>query len=122
MRIAEGQYKSRHRHHGHSFPCGRNKSLVEPWTRDIGLRRGKEALNRLRDLEGQDGEAVRAYAELVLRLVGREVGDDGRGDDSRDGREEYEHDVAGLLRRKLDEEDARMIEDFLRKEDIDMED
>lgn len=39
------------------------------WDRATGLRRGKEALRRAREAEGEEGEGVREYQELVLHLL-----------------------------------------------------
>lgn len=39
------------------------------WNRDKGIARGKEALRKARKAEGEDGEAIREYSELVLYLL-----------------------------------------------------
>lgn len=39
------------------------------WDRATGLRKGKEALQRAREAEGEEGEGVREYQELVLHLL-----------------------------------------------------
>ncbi|KAJ2901341.1 hypothetical protein MKZ38_001953 [Zalerion maritima] len=114
----------------------------ENWTHDLSLRKGKEALNRARNLNGKDGEAVREYQALVLKLVGKQhqqqqhigtgggavPGDIGgygghgqftNGGGAKDGEEEEENlgpDVADLLRQQLEREDERLIKDLLRAE------
>lgn len=42
------------------------------WDRATGLRRGKEALQRAREADGEEGEGVREYQELVLHLLSSE--------------------------------------------------
>lgn len=104
----------------------------EPWTSDVGIRKGKAALRKAINLEGEDGEAVRAYHALVLKLVDKNtdtggVATTGAGGSSsgggnvngkilEQGGEEEEPDVARLLRERLDEDDAQLIEDLLRAE------
>ncbi|EGY15628.1 hypothetical protein VD0002_g9657 [Verticillium dahliae] len=41
----------------------------EQWNHDVGIRKGKEALRAARKIEGEAGEGVREYTELVLHLV-----------------------------------------------------
>lgn len=47
------------------------------WDRSTGLRKGKEALQRAREAEGEEGDGVREYHELVLHLLSN--GGDGPG-------------------------------------------
>lgn len=47
------------------------------WDRTTGLQKGKEALQRAREAEGEEGEGVREYQELVLHLLSK--GGDGPG-------------------------------------------
>ncbi|KAI6780376.1 putative zinc-finger proteinc-like protein [Emericellopsis cladophorae] len=39
------------------------------WDKDKGIERGKEALRRARKADGEDGEALREYSELVLHFM-----------------------------------------------------
>ncbi|KAL2875929.1 hypothetical protein SGCOL_008780 [Colletotrichum sp. CLE4] len=41
----------------------------EQWTHDVGIRKGKEALRRARVADGEDGEGVREYVELINHLM-----------------------------------------------------
>lgn len=50
----------------------------EIWSRAAGLKKGTEALKRARNADGEEGEAVREYQELVLHLLAG--GDDGARD------------------------------------------
>lgn len=53
------------------------------WNQDRGLENGQKALEKAREAWGKDGEGVREFGELILRivdgvdaedLVGRELG------------------------------------------------
>ncbi|KAL9949158.1 hypothetical protein ACHAQF_001231 [Verticillium nonalfalfae] len=44
----------------------------EQWNHDVGIRKGKEALRAARKIEGEAGEGVREYTELVLHLVAQQ--------------------------------------------------
>jgi hypothetical protein len=44
-------------------------SQNKDWDRDKAVARGKEALRQARKAEGEDGEAIREYSELVLHLM-----------------------------------------------------
>ena len=44
------------------------------WNHDIGIKNGKEALRKARQADGQDGEAIREYTELVLHLINKQNG------------------------------------------------
>jgi hypothetical protein len=39
------------------------------WDREKGIARGKDALRKARKVDGEDGEAIREYSELVLHLI-----------------------------------------------------
>jgi hypothetical protein len=39
------------------------------WNRDVGIRKGLEALRKARKAPGEDGEALREYTELIVHLV-----------------------------------------------------
>lgn len=58
------------------------------WDRATGLRKGKEALQRAREAEGEEGEGVREYQELVLHLLSN--GGDGPGPADRRFRQQDE--------------------------------
>ena len=64
------------------------------WNQDRGLEKGREALDRAREAWGKDGEGVREYGELVLRIV--------EGVDSEE-----------VVRRELDRENARIVQAIL---------
>lgn len=52
---------------------GRNNKNNEIWTKEKGLREGQKALRRARVDPSEDGDAVRAYCELVTHLLAREA-------------------------------------------------
>ncbi|KAL1912793.1 hypothetical protein Sste5344_001383 [Sporothrix stenoceras] len=50
---------------------GRNNNEI--WTKEKGLREGQKALRRARVDPSEEGDAVRAYCELVTHLLAREA-------------------------------------------------
>jgi hypothetical protein len=64
------------------------------WNQDRGLEKGRQALGRAREAWSKDGEGIREYGELVLRIV--------EGVDSKE-----------LVRRELDRENARIVRALL---------
>ncbi|KAH8812506.1 hypothetical protein F5884DRAFT_311366 [Xylogone sp. PMI_703] len=72
----------------------------QPWNQDIGLQCGVQALCRAREVFGKDGEAVREYSKLVLKLLSDEEGVD----------------VAEQIQKELAEENARIISQLLNGE------
>jgi len=46
----------------------------EQWNSDRGLQKGVEALNKLRNTNDEDGEAVREFSKLVLEILSGEDG------------------------------------------------
>ncbi|KAG6190746.1 hypothetical protein E4U36_001860 [Claviceps purpurea] len=73
----------------------------ETWNHDIGIKNGKEALRKARDLKGEAGEAVREYSELVLHLMN--TGDD-KGQ------------ASTVLQRQVAQEDSKLIEKLMAQE------
>lgn len=71
------------------------------WNHDVGIQNGKAALRRARKANGEEGEGVREYTELVLHLLNQE--------DSQDK-------VATLLRQKLADQDTQLIERLMAEE------
>lgn len=67
------------------------------WTPDVGLLKGREALGNAREAWGKDGEGVREYGELVLRIV--------------DG-----IDADEVVRQELEKENARIVRALLEGE------
>jgi hypothetical protein len=67
------------------------------WNQDRGLEKGREALGKARAAWGKDGEGVREYGELVLRIV--------EGIDAEESvRLELERENARIVRALLDGE------------------
>lgn len=64
------------------------------WNQDQGLENGREALRKGREAWGKDGEGVREYGELILRIV--------EGVDAEE-----------LVRRELERENARIVKALL---------
>ncbi|CAM1504140.1 Fc.00g017310.m01.CDS01 [Cosmosporella sp. VM-42] len=73
----------------------------ESWNHDIGIQNGKEALRKARRADGEEGDAIREYSELILHLTNT------GGSDS---------DVTNLLRQQLAREDTRLIERLMAEE------
>lgn len=71
-----------------------------PWNQDIGLQSGVKALCKAREAYGKDGEAVREYSRLVLKILSR---DDGL-------------DAVEQIQKELAEENARLISQLLNGE------
>jgi hypothetical protein len=67
---------------------------AKQWNRERGVENGREALDRARQKWGSDGEGVREYGELVLRLV--------RGVDAEEA-----------MRREMEREERRVVEALL---------
>ena len=72
---------------------GKN-NYQKTWNQDRGLEKGREALGQAREAWGKDGEGVREYGELVLRIV--------EGVDSED-----------LVHQELDRENERIVRALL---------
>jgi len=60
------------------------------WNQDRGMAKGREALEEAREAWGQDGEGIREFGELILRIV------NGVGDEE-------------LVRRELDQDNVRFV-------------
>jgi hypothetical protein len=67
------------------------------WNQDRGLEKGRKALDKAREAWGTDGEGVREYGELILRLV--------EGVNAED-----------LVRRELESENARIVKALMEGE------
>ncbi|PQE08892.1 Zinc finger HIT-type protein [Rutstroemia sp. NJR-2017a BVV2] len=81
--------------HGFRKPRG-----MEQWNQDRGMENGIKALQRARSVYGKEGEAVREYSRLVLRILSGEEGCD----------------ASDMVQRELDEENARVIQLLLQIE------
>ncbi|RSM18780.1 hypothetical protein CDV31_002298 [Fusarium ambrosium] len=73
----------------------------ETWNHDIGIQNGKEALRKARRADGEEGDAIREYTELILHLM------------NTDG---AETDVGDILRQQLAQEDTKLIERLMAQE------
>ncbi|KAF4460847.1 zinc finger domain-containing [Fusarium albosuccineum] len=73
----------------------------ETWNHDIGIQNGKEALRKARRADGEDGDAIREYSELILHLMNAGGA---------------EADVGNLLRQQLAQEDTKLIERLMAHE------
>lgn len=71
----------------------------EPWTVDVGLKKGVEALNQARNSSNSDGKSLREYSRLVLQILAGES-----------------EPVSDLIRKELAEENARVIQQLLQGE------
>lgn len=73
----------------------------DSWNHDIGIKRGKEALRRARRADGEAGDAIREYSELILHLINTQ---DDKGQ------------VSAMLQQQAVQEDARLIEQLMAQE------
>ncbi|ESZ93948.1 hypothetical protein SBOR_5651 [Sclerotinia borealis F-4128] len=73
------------------------------WNQDQGWEKGKDALKKARMYYGKDGEGIREYCNLVLRLLG-------------DADEEDDEAAAELLRKEALAESTRVIQALLESE------
>ena len=73
----------------------------ESWNHDIGIQNGKEALRKARRANGEEGDAIREYSELILHLI------NSGGSDA---------EVTSLLRQQLAQEDTKLIERLMAEE------
>ncbi len=71
------------------------------WNHDIGIKNGKEALRKARRAEGDRGEAIREYCELIAHLMN----DDKAGSN-----------MTSLLQQQTAAQDTELIESLLAKE------
>ncbi|ROT40269.1 hypothetical protein SODALDRAFT_356230 [Sodiomyces alkalinus F11] len=71
------------------------------WNHDVGIRKGKEALRRARKAEGDAGEGVREFSELIIHLT------------SQGARSE---ETGSLLRSRAAQRDADLIKRLLEEE------
>lgn len=78
-------------------------SSSHKWNQDQGWEKGRNALKSARGYYGKDGEGVREYCELVLRLLGDED-------------EESEEAAAEVLRKEALAESTRVIRALLESE------
>lgn len=67
------------------------------WNQDKGLENGRKALGKAREAWGKDGEGVREFGELILRIV--------EGVDAEE-----------LVRRELERENARIVKALMEGE------
>ena len=85
----------------------------EPWTHDRGLERGVRELGRARAECGREGEGVREFSRLVLRVVEGEG--DGSANGEKEGMERRGDEWGGVWREEV-EESVRAVERLLRGE------
>ena len=71
------------------------------WNHDIGIKNGKEALRKARRDQGERGEAIREYCELITHLM-----NDGAAGSH----------ATGLLQQQAAAQDTQLIESLLAKE------
>jgi hypothetical protein len=71
------------------------------WNHDVGLKKGKEALRRARRAEGEAGDAIREYSELVLHLINSQ---DDKGQ------------LSTVLQHHAAQEDTKLIEQLMAQE------
>ncbi|KAH0496422.1 hypothetical protein TgHK011_003783 [Trichoderma gracile] len=71
------------------------------WNHDIGIKNGKAALRRARKADGEDGEAIREYTELIVHIMNET---------------EDKNSTAAYVQRQVAEQDAALIERLLAEE------
>ncbi|GJN74238.1 hypothetical protein PLICBS_008329 [Purpureocillium lilacinum] len=72
------------------------------WTRDQGIKKGKAALRKARQLPGKEGEGVREYCTLIRMLLNEEEADDGG--------------ATATLQRQFAQQDADIIRELMEEE------
>lgn len=72
------------------------------WTRDQGIKKGKAALRKARQLPGKEGEGVREYCTLIRMLLNEEEADDGG--------------ATATLQRQFAQQDADIIRQLMEEE------
>jgi hypothetical protein len=83
------------------YPNNQGRGKKEPrWNSDIGMQKGVEALSRAKAADGKDGEGVREYYKLVLRILS--------------GNKEM--DAEEMIHSEIAEENARIISALLHNE------
>jgi hypothetical protein len=95
LRPLDNQNTNNGQTHGFRKPRG-----IEQWNQDRGMENGIKALQRARSVYGTEGEAVREYSRLVLRILS---GEEGWG-------------ASEMVQRELDEENAKVIQQLLQFE------
>lgn len=73
----------------------------EQWNHDVGIRKGKEALRKARKADGDLGEGIREYTELIAHLT------------SQDARN---READALLRQQATQRDADLIRKLIEEE------
>ncbi|KAF4455982.1 Zinc finger HIT domain-containing protein 3 [Fusarium austroafricanum] len=73
----------------------------EAWNHDIGMQNGKEALRKARRADGEQGDAIREYSELILHLLNTENAN---------------ADADSILRQQIAQEDTKLIERLMAQE------
>jgi hypothetical protein len=73
----------------------------ETWNHDLGIKNGKAALRRAKTADGEEGEGVREYYELVLHMM-NETSDRDR--------------ASQLVQQQIAQEDTKLVERLLAQE------
>ncbi|KAK0747495.1 hypothetical protein B0T21DRAFT_379532 [Apiosordaria backusii] len=101
-----------------SFLTGGNprKRKEPPWSKDVGLRKGADALRKARTDPTDTGDGVREYCEVVLYLLS--LGGD-KGEVDRDGKEPrpLAERAVREVREEVWREERRVVESLLREEE-----
>ncbi|KAK4202551.1 hypothetical protein QBC40DRAFT_168813, partial [Triangularia verruculosa] len=97
-----------------SFMKGNPRKRKEPpWSKDVGLRKGADALRKARTDPTDTGDGVREYCDLVLYLLS--IGNDKEGE-GREPRPLAERAVREV-REEVWREERRVVESLLREEE-----
>jgi len=80
---------------------GKPSRKDDRWNRDIGMRKGIEALRKARAAEGEAGEGLREYTELIRHLLNG--GQDGRSEVSTAFQQRRAEEDQELLQQLIDE-------------------
>ncbi|KAK4233240.1 hypothetical protein C8A03DRAFT_19646 [Achaetomium macrosporum] len=79
-----------------------SRNRTQPWTKDVGLRKGAEALRRARTDPSDTGDGVREFCDLVRFLLSK--------------REEKGRELVRRVREEVTAEETRVIERLLKEE------
>lgn len=77
-----------------------SKKDKEPWTQEKGVQKGVQALQKTRNIPGDDSDAIREFSELIRLYKARKE----------------EEGAAPVFRKKFAQESAEVIGQLLRKE------
>ncbi|KAK3490736.1 uncharacterized protein B0T23DRAFT_168557 [Neurospora hispaniola] len=104
---------------GYASSSGKSyfKKDTQPWSREVGLRRGAAALRSARTDPSETGDGIRELCETVLWLLnGQERGELARPSGNSNGVGTSRRDVTQLVREKVVKEEQEVVKRLLEEE------